>query len=133
MGIVNWIDLPIRADERGSLVVVESGKSLPFEVRRVYYIFGTQSGVSRGFHAHKVLRQAAVCVSGRCRIKLDDGKESVHVWLDSPNKAIKIDQMVWHEMDEFSPECVLLVFADDHYEETDYVRNYEKFLEIVEE
>ena len=74
MSLVKLIDLPSLGDERGSLVALEVGKDIPFEVKRVYYIFKTEDGVSRGFHAHKALRQVAVCVSGSCRFVLDDGK-----------------------------------------------------------
>ena len=131
MSIIKLIEFPTLGDERGSLIVVEGNKNIPFEVKRVYYIFGTKSGVSRGFHAHKELEQIAVCVSGQCRMIMDDGKNKEEVWLDRPNKAIQIGKMVWHEMHDFSSDCVLLVLASDHYDESDYIRVYENFLECV--
>lgn len=131
MSLINWIDLPNRGDERGCLVAIESGKNLPFEIERVYYIHGTQDGVSRGFHAHKKLQQVAVCVAGSCEMRLDDGTEKASFQLDDPAKAIAINPMVWHEMHHFSSDCVLVVFADAAYDESDYIRDYDSFQEAV--
>ena len=128
MSLVKLVDLPSRGDERGSLVAIEESKAIPFEIKRVYYIFKTQNGVSRGFHAHKRLKQLAVCVSGECRILLDDGKEQEDVWLDSPTKGLIIEGMTWREMHDFSEDCVLLVLANERYDESDYIRDYELFL-----
>ena len=128
MELIKLIKLPLLGDERGSLVAIEANKHIPFEVKRVYYIFGTQCGVSRGFHAHKNLQQLAVCVSGKCRMLLDDGLNKETVWLDSPSKAIRIEPMIWHEMHEFSDDCVLLVLASEHYDESDYIRDYSDFI-----
>ncbi|WP_339666543.1 FdtA/QdtA family cupin domain-containing protein [uncultured Pseudomonas sp.] len=127
MSLINWIDLPTRGDDRGSLVAIEAQDSIPFAVNRVYYIFGTQAGVSRGFHAHLALKQLAVCVAGRCRMKLDNGHIREDVWLDSPEKGIFIEGLIWREMHDFSPDCVLLVLASEHYDEADYVRDYADF------
>lgn len=129
MSLVQLIDFPPLGDDRGSLVALEAGKSIPFGVKRVYYIFGTEQGVARGFHAHKQLKQVAVCVTGRCRMVLDDGKHREDVWLDSPTKGILIEDMIWHEMHDFSEDCVLLVLASEHYDESDYIRDYKQFLE----
>lgn len=131
MNLVQWIELRKLGDERGALVAIEGSKTIPFEILRTYYIYGTQPGVARGFHAHKALKQVAVCVSGKCRMKLDNGKDQAYAWLDSPTKAIRIEEMVWHEMDEFSPDCVMLVLASDHYNEADYIRDYQCFLEAI--
>jgi len=110
---------------------LEVNKTIPFDIKRVYYLFGTKEGVSRGFHAHKALKQVAVCITGKCRILLDTGKEKAEVWLDSSNRGITIDSMVWHEMHDFSPDCVLLVLASEHYDETDYIRDYDDFIQEV--
>lgn len=131
MSLVQWIPFPSLGDERGSLIALEAEKVIPFAIKRIYYIFGTQPGVARGFHAHKVLKQVAVCVSGKCRMLLDDGKNKESVWLDSPSKGILIDAMVWHEMHDFSSNCVLLVLASDYYDEADYIRNYADFIKEV--
>ncbi|WP_218241168.1 sugar 3,4-ketoisomerase [Comamonas fluminis] len=131
MSLVQWIHFPPLGDDRGSLVALEGEKTVPFAIQRVYYLFGTQLGVSRGFHAHHKLQQVAVCVKGRCRMLLDDGQKREEVWLDSSTKGISLPPMVWHEMHEFSPDCVMLVLASEHYDEKDYIRNYEDFLRLV--
>ena len=128
MSLIKWIDLPNLGDNRGGLVVAESNKTIPFDVKRVYYIYGVNALSSRGFHAHKQLEQVAVCVSGKCRMSLDNGKEKVDIYLESPNKAVRIEKMIWHEMHDFSDDCVLLVFASELYNEFDYIRDYHKFL-----
>ncbi|MDV5860884.1 FdtA/QdtA family cupin domain-containing protein [Pseudomonas mendocina] len=128
MELIKLIELPPLGDERGSLVAIEANRHIPFEVKRVYYIFGTQSGVSRGFHAHKNLQQLAVCVTGKCRMLLDDGIKKESVWLDSPTKGLLIGNNLWREMHEFSDDCVLLVLASEYYDESDYIRDYSDFI-----
>ncbi len=127
MSFIKTISFPPLGDDRGSLVALEAHKTVPFEVKRVYYIFATKLGVSRGFHAHRALQQVAVCVTGKCRIVLDDGTRREEVWLDSPTKGLFIGDLVWREMHDFSPDCVLLVLANEHYNETDYIRSYDEF------
>lgn len=129
MSLVQWVNFPSLGDERGSLVALEGAKTVPFEIKRVYYIFGTQPGVARGFHAHRKLQQVAVCVTGKCRMVLDDGKTRENAWLDSPNKGLVIGDMVWHEMHDFSSDCVLLVLASEYYDESDYIRLYSDFVD----
>ena len=129
--LVEWIELPALGDERGALVALEGNKTVPFTIKRVYYLFGTKSGVARGFHAHKALKQVATCITGQCKMLLDNGIEKAEVWLDSPVKSIVIDDMVWHEMHEFSPNCVLLVLASELYDEADYIRDYSDFIARV--
>ena len=129
MSLIQLINFPSLGDDRGSLVALESQQSIPFDIKRVYYIFGTQQGVARGFHAHKQLKQVAVCVTGRCRMVLDDGNQREEVWLDSATKGILIEEMVWREMHDFSEDCVLLVLASEHYDESDYIRDYTEFTE----
>ncbi|HEX8555188.1 MAG TPA: FdtA/QdtA family cupin domain-containing protein [Sphingomonas sp.] len=122
---------PVLGDARGSLIALESGREVPFAIARVYYIFGTQAGVSRGFHAHRQLTQLAVCVSGSCTMLLDSGQAQERVVLDRPDLAVEIAPMVWHEMHDFSADCVLAVLADDIYDEADYIRNYADFTALV--
>lgn len=131
MGLVNLVPFKVLGDDRGSLISLEAGKNIPFEVKRVYYIFGTKSGVSRGFHAHKDLRQVAVCVAGSCRFILDDGRERAEIHLDSPDKGLLIEGLIWREMHNFSEDCVLMVLADQHYDESDYIRDYKTFLTVA--
>lgn len=125
------IELKSIGDDRGHLIALEECREIPFGLKRVYYIFNTQKGVSRGYHAHKKLQQLAVCVSGSCRMVLDDGKKREEYWLDSPTKGLLINSMIWREMHDFSKDCVLAVFASELYNETDYIRNYHHFLKEI--
>lgn len=126
------IEAKIIGDERGALVSLEQlSEVIPFDIKRVYYIFGTQEKVRRGFHAHRNLLQAAFCVSGSCRILMDSGIEKQEVLLDHPAKGLLIEQMIWHEMYDFSSDCVLLVIASELYDESDYIRNYDQFSELI--
>ena len=126
----NKVSFKCIGDERGSLVALEANKSVPFDIKRVYYIFSTKDNFSRGFHAHQTLKQVAVCVRGSCRFVLDDGRQKTHLLLDHPTKGILIDGLSWREMHEFSNDCVLMVLANEYYDESDYIRDYEEFLEI---
>ena len=114
-----------------SLIALEAQRSIPFEIKRVYYIFGTQPGVVRGLHAHKELEQVAVCINGTCKFLMDDGRHRWTVSLDRPDRGLFIGPIVWHEMSEFSPDCVLMVLASDRYDERDYIRDYDEFLGVV--
>jgi dTDP-4-dehydrorhamnose 3,5-epimerase-like enzyme len=122
-----WVNFKLLGDVRGSLIALESERNIPFEIKRVYYIFQTKEGVKRGFHAHKELRQLMVCISGTCKLLLDDGNHKEEIYLEPSSKGILIEPMIWHEMYEFSSDCVLMVLANDYYEESDYIRNYESF------
>ncbi|WPO98871.1 FdtA/QdtA family cupin domain-containing protein [Pseudomonas sp. HR96] len=132
MSLLSWLKFSELGDERGNLVALEQDRTIPFEVKRVYYIYRTQPGVSRGFHAHKDLKQAAVCVAGKCRMVLDDGKQREETWLDNPARGLLIESGIWREMHDFSPDCVLLVLANRLYDESDYIRNYDEFLAMTE-
>jgi dTDP-4-dehydrorhamnose 3,5-epimerase-like enzyme len=120
-------------DERGTLVALEADHNCPFDVKRVYYIYGTKAGVRRGYHAHRALKQLAVVVRGSCKFLLDDGAEVNLVTLDQPDRGLYIEGLVWREMYDFSDDCVLMVLADQHYDERDYIRDYEKFKQAVME
>jgi dTDP-4-dehydrorhamnose 3,5-epimerase-like enzyme len=131
VSLIKTISLKPLGDKRGSLVALEGNKSVPFDIKRVYYIFGTKEGVSRGFHAHQNLKQVAVCVTGSCRFVLDNGKQKEEVILDSATKGLLIEDLTWREMYDFSPDCVLMVLASEYYDELDYIRDYQEFLQIV--
>ncbi|MGY3855936.1 sugar 3,4-ketoisomerase [Aeromonas intestinalis] len=126
---VKLIPLQTHGDERGSLVALEEGKNIPFEIKRVYYMFKTNQGVRRGFHAHRTLKQVAIAVRGSCRFLLDDGYERVEILLDNPAQGLLIESFMWREMYDFSDDCVLMVLADQLYDENDYVRDYQVFIE----
>ncbi|EKT61266.1 sugar 3,4-ketoisomerase [Providencia sneebia] len=128
MKLINTIEFKKLGDERGSLVSLEQNKNIPFDVKRIYYIFDTKEGVSRGFHAHKELRQLAVCVRGSCRFIMDNGKNKEECILNCPHTGLLIEPMQWHEMYDFSEDCIIMVLASDHYDESDYIRNYSDFL-----
>lgn len=131
MSLIKTISFKSLGDDRGSLVALEENNNVPFEIKRLYYIFNTKQGVARGFHAHKQLKQLAVCVSGSCRIILDNGKQKEEIVLDNPETGLIIEDLIWHEMHDFSADCVLLVLANDFYDEADYIRNYDEFLNVV--
>ncbi|EFE7681679.1 WxcM-like domain-containing protein, partial [Escherichia coli] len=127
---VRLIPLQTHGDDRGSLVALEEGYNIPFQIKRVYYIFNTKKGVMRGFHAHKNLKQVAIAVRGSCKFKLDNGTDSVEVLLNDPAQGLLIESFIWREMYDFSEDCVLMVLADSHYDENDYVRDYNAFLNL---
>ena len=131
MSLIKTISLKPLGDERGSLVALEGNKNVPFDIKRVYYIFGTKEGVSRGFHAHQNLKQVAVCVTGSCRFVLDNGKQREEVALDKSTTGLLIDDLTWREMYDFSPDCVLMVLASEYYDELDYIRDYDKFIRTI--
>lgn len=128
---VNLFDFKRIGDNRGELVALEAFKNIPFEVKRIYYIFNTAKGVHRGFHAHKNLNQVAIAVKGSCKFLLDDGTNKKHVTLDEPNKGLLLNGFLWREMYDFTEDCILLVLADQLYDENDYVRNYDDFIKMV--
>ncbi len=125
------IQLKDVSDARGSLCVIEQSKDIPFEIARVYYLYGLSKNSPRGFHAHRALRQFAVCLSGSVDILMDDGVNKEVICLSSPSVGLMIEPMQWHEMSNFSEDCILLVLASDGYEESDYIRNYDKFSKLV--
>ena len=128
---IKMFTFPPHGDDRGQLVAIEEGIDLPFDVRRVYSIYDTLPGVRRGFHAHLKLEQILLCVSGSCKIHLDDGHETAEVILDKPNEGLYISNNMWREMYDFSEGAVLLVLASEHYDERDYIRDYNTFLKYV--
>ena len=130
--LIKTISFKSLGDERGSLVSLEGNKSVPFDIKRVYYIFGTKEGISRGFHAHRNLKQVAVCVIGSCRFILDNGNQRDEVVLDKSTTGLLIDNLIWREIYDFSPDCVLMVLASKHYDENDYIRSYSDFLKEAE-
>ena len=118
-------------DERGQLVALEEHKDIPFEIKRVYYMYDTGKGVTRGQHAHKSLEQILICIHGSCKLMLDNGKEKKIVSLEKPYEGLYISNNIWREMYDFSSDAVLMVLASDVYKEEDYIRNYDEFLKFV--
>ncbi len=130
MQIVKYV-FSQHGDDRGQLIALEEYNDIPFEIKRVYYMYGTKEGVRRGFHAHKNLQQILVCVHGSCDILLDNGTEKKIVSLEKPYEGLYVPNDMWREMYHFSEDAVLLVLASDIYREEDYIRDYDKFLEFV--
>ena len=131
MNLIKLIQFKSLGDDRGQLISLETNKNIPFEIKRVYYIYDTLAGVRRGFHAHKQLEQVLVCTYGSCHILLDDGKTKQTVKLDRPDQGLYVGTMLWREMYDFSPNCILTVLASELYSEEDYIRDYELFMTKV--
>lgn len=130
MQVIKYMFQP-HGDDRGQLVALEEFKDIPFRIRRVYYMYDTASGVTRGKHAHKSLQQILICIHGSCKILLDNGKEKKIVLLEKPYEGLYVSNNMWREMYDFSDDAVLMVLASDLYDECDYIRNYDEFLEYV--
>ncbi len=118
-------------DDRGQLVALEEMKEIPFDIKRVYYMYDTAIDAVRGKHAHKALEQILICVHGSCKIRLDNGREQEIVILDKPYEGLYIKNDIWREMFDFSPDAVLMVLASELYDESDYIRDYDVFLNRV--
>ena len=117
--------------ECGNLISLEEFKNIPFEIKRIYYIYGVDSSVSRGAHAHKESNQILISIHGSCGILFDDGKVKKKVVLNKPNKGLLQKSMIWGEMDHFSEDCVLMVISDSFYSVDDYIKDYDQFLKLT--
>ena len=130
---VQEVRFPVRGDDRGKLIALESlSEQVPFEVKRVYYIFDTTPGTVRGKHAHRQLKQVLVCLAGACTIdcEMPDGTKSSHR-LDWPDRGLLIEGLVWREMRDFSKDAVLMVLASEHYDERDYIRDFHDYQKAI--
>ena len=132
MQVVKYMFQP-HGDERGQLIALEEFNDIPFRIKRVYYMYDTVADVVRGHHAHKKLQQILVCVHGSCKIRLDNGKEQKVVALEKPYEGLYVANNMWREMFDFSEDAVLMVFASELYDESDYIRDYDEFLKFVKE
>ncbi|MEA2112494.1 MAG: FdtA/QdtA family cupin domain-containing protein [Patescibacteria group bacterium] len=116
----------------GNLVIAESKKNIPFEIKRVYFINNLFNNEAiRGKHAHKKLKQVIFCINGHFTLHLDDGKNKQKITLNDPSCGIYLGSKLWHTMNNFSSDCVILVLAEDYYDEKDYIRNYDNFLKYT--
>lgn len=121
-------------DERGHLVVVEGMQDIPFEIKRLFYIYGSDPAVVRGQHANRKSEFVLINVSGQCKVKVKDGKGNEAVFLlNKPHTGIYLPRMIWKDMYNFSEDCVLLCLSSEHYDAGEYIRNYEDFIRIVNE
>ncbi len=126
------IDLPKIADPRGNLTFIESDSHIPFEIKRVYYLYDVPGGAERGGHAHKNLHQLIIAMSGSFDIVLDDGRKKKRIHLNRSYHGLYVCPMIWREMDNFSSGAVCLVLASNFYDETDYYRHYQEFLTVAQ-
>ena len=127
------LKMEINKDKRGSLIALENLKTVPFEIKRVYYIYDTKPDVDRGGHAHTNLEQILIMMDGACEVLLDNGKEKKSIILNRPDVGLYIGKNMWREMKNFSYGAKLLVLASDFYDEKEYIRSYDEFLRIINE
>lgn len=127
------IELPKIIDPRGNLTVAESIKNIPFDIKRVYWVYDVPSGEHRGGHAHKQCKELLVAVSGSFTVTLDDGNEKHTYLLNHPYQGLFIDVNIWRTLDDFSSGAVCLVLASERFEEEDYIRDYNDYLEYVKD
>lgn len=126
--IIQFGDL---GDERGKLVVIEGGQAIPFEIKRVFYIYDSDDTVVRGQHANRKSEFVLVNVAGSSKVRITDGKEEMIVELNKPMMGVYIPKMIWKDMYDFSSDSVLLVLASTHYEDGEYIREYEEYLKEI--
>ena len=124
-------EFKVLGDHRGQLIALEANRQIPFDVKRVFYIYGTQEGVPRGNHSHYKTKQFLVAVNGSCKVTLDNGKEKEIFDLNRPNLGLFQDALIWGTMHDFSSDCVLMVLANEYYDASDYITDYDKFLKEV--
>lgn len=120
------------SDPRGNLTFIESEMDIDFDIKRIYYIYDVPSGEYRGAHAHRNLEQLMIALSGSFDVTIDDGKSRKVITLNNPAIGLYVTKMIWREMNNFSAGSVCLVLASDHYNESDYIRNYDEFLKMIE-
>ena len=135
MNKVKMLDFPQKGDERGHLVIVEGELDVPFEIKRVFYIYGSDDNVIRGRHANKKTEFVLINLAGSSKVKVKDGEGNEAIFcLNRPHTGIYLPTMVWKEMYDFSEDSVLLVLASEHYDAAEYIRDYDDFVkEILED
>lgn len=127
------LNFKVNGDARGNMVVIEGGQGVPFEIKRLFYIYGTDPEAVRGQHANRNSDFAMVCVGGSCKVKITDGTNETVVSLDEPMKGIYIPKMLWKDMYDFSEDAVLLVMASTHYDATEYIRDFDSYCKEMRE
>ena len=126
----SMVEMDKHHHETGNITVIENGKTIPFDVKRVYYLYDIPGGESRGAHAHKELKQLIIAASGSFEVTLDDGNVKRTFHLNRPYQGLYIVPGIWRTLDDFSSGSVCLVLASNGYDEGDYIRDYDKFLEF---
>lgn len=129
---VELLELPSHGDKRGQLVVVEGNKDIPFDIKMIFYIYGSDPDVVRGQHANKRTEFVLINVAGRSKVRVKDGKGNEAVFsLNRPHTGIYLPSMVWKDMYDFSEDSVLLCLASEHYDAEEYIRDYDEFVELA--
>ena len=131
MSLGKIIELPRRTDPRGNLTVAETNKNIPFDIKRVYWLYDVPGGECRGGHAHKQIKEILIAVSGSFHVTLDNGKEKQTFLLNHPYQGLLIDTKTWRTLDDFSSGAVCVVLASDFYDENDYIYDYNDFLQYI--
>lgn len=126
--VLQFADL---GDERGKLVVIEGGEAIPFEIKRVFYIYESDATVVRGKHANRESEFVLINVAGKSKVRITDGSDEIIVELDKPMMGVYIPKMLWKDMYDFSPDSVLLVLASTHYDGSEYIRDYDEYLKVI--
>ena len=131
---IKILDFVERGDERGNLVVIEGeNQDIPFDIKRVFYIYGSDSTVVRGQHANRRTKFVLINVAGQSKVKVDNGFETQIVSLDKPRMGLFLDTMVWKDMYDFSPDSILLVLCSEHYDGSEYIRDYDAYIKEIRE
>lgn len=131
---VQMLEFPQRGDDRGHLVIIEGLQDIPFEIKRIFYIYGSDAEVVRGQHANRKTEFVLINVAGTSKVKVLDGKGNEAVFsLNRRHTGIYLPTMVWKDMYDFSEDSVLLCLASEHYDASEYIRDYEEFVRIVKE
>jgi hypothetical protein len=125
------IDLPKIADPRGNLTFIETGRHVPYEIKRVYYLYDVPGGAERGGHAHRVLHEFIIAMSGSFDVILDDGTQKKRFHLNRSYFGLYVRPMIWRELDNFSSGSVCMVLASSFFDESDYYRNYDEFVQAI--
>lgn len=131
MSLGKIIELPRITDPRGNLTVAEANKNIPFDIKRVYWLYDVPGGECRGGHAHKQIKEILIAVSGSFHVTLDTGKEKQTFLLNHPYQGLLIDTKTWRTLDDFSSGAVCVVLASDFYDENDYIYDYNDFLQYI--
>ena len=129
--IIDRISVTTKYDTKGNLSILEGGRDIPFQIKRIFYIWNNTANYPRGGHAHKQLYQAFIAIHGSCNLSVDDGCEKIEQVLDNPSSCIVIPPGLWCDINNFSSDCALLVLASEYYNEDDYIRDYPTFLDYA--
>ena len=132
MNKVKMLEFPQKGDDRGHLVIVEGGIDIPFDIKRAFYIYGSDHDVVRGQHANRKTEFVLINVAGTSKVKVKDGEGNEAIYcLNRPHTGIYLPKMVWKDMYDFSEDSVLLVLASEHYDASEYIRNYDQFVKVI--